>query len=224
MSETLSANQAVPLLCLIGLLFWPAAVGLSRGYRRTRIGVGFDEFRAVMLAGIVVVAACALPAGFAALRNDALSPQLAIASPRFALLGVAAVGVPIAVVVSLTARILARKVLHRLQRQGRNIRRVVVAGSAAAAHELIERIQREPHAGMKVVGLCLPSEELPRSAADEIPVLGNLGQVADVVRALGCDAVVVTSDDVTRHNYLRKLAWSLEGAGVELLVDPASRR
>ena len=49
MSETLSANQAVPLLCLIGLLFWPAAVGISRGYRRTRIGVGFDEFRAVML-------------------------------------------------------------------------------------------------------------------------------------------------------------------------------
>ena len=27
MSGTLSANQAVPLLCLIGLLFWPAAVG-----------------------------------------------------------------------------------------------------------------------------------------------------------------------------------------------------
>ena len=34
MSETLAANQAVPLLCLIGLLFWPAAVGISRGYRR----------------------------------------------------------------------------------------------------------------------------------------------------------------------------------------------
>src|SRR5688572_17344758 len=97
MSETLSANQAVPLLCLLGLLFWPAAVGLSRGYRRTRIGIGFDEFRAVMLAGVVVVAGCALPAGFAALRNDALSPQLPIASPLFALLSVAAVGAPIAV-------------------------------------------------------------------------------------------------------------------------------
>ena len=30
----------------------------------------------------------------------------------------------------------------------------------------------------------------------------------------------MTSDDATRYDYLRKLAWSLEGAGVELLVDP----
>jgi exopolysaccharide biosynthesis polyprenyl glycosylphosphotransferase len=37
---------------------------------------------------------------------------------------------------------------------------------------------------------------------------------------MGCDAVAVTSDDATRYNYLRELAWSIEGAGVELLVDP----
>jgi len=44
--------------------------------------------------------------------------------------------------------------------------------------------------------------------------------VQQVVRTMGCDAVAVTSDDATRYNYLRELAWSLEGAGVELLVDP----
>ena len=55
---------------------------------------------------------------------------------------------------------------------------------------------------------------------DGVPVLGSLAQVAEVVRALGCDAVAVTSDDATRFGYLRELAWSLEGAGVELLVDP----
>jgi exopolysaccharide biosynthesis polyprenyl glycosylphosphotransferase len=37
---------------------------------------------------------------------------------------------------------------------------------------------------------------------------------------MGCDTVAVTSDDATRYSYLRELAWSLEGAGVELLVDP----
>ena len=30
----------------------------------------------------------------------------------------------------------------------------------------------------------------------------------------------MTSDDATRYNYLRELSWALEGAGVELLVDP----
>ena len=94
------------------------------------------------------------------------------------------------------------------------------SGSFGAAQQLSERIQREPDAGMKVIGICLPSSELPRPVVDGIPVLGSLGQVPQVVRTMGCDAVAVTSDDATRYNYLRELAWSLEGAGVELLVDP----
>jgi exopolysaccharide biosynthesis polyprenyl glycosylphosphotransferase len=114
----------------------------------------------------------------------------------------------------------ARKLLHRLQVRGHNIRQVVVAGSAAAAQQLIARIQREPNSGIKIIGLFLPSWEMPRAVADGIPVLGNLDQVAQMVSELGCDAVAVTSDQTTRHSYLRKLAWSLEGAGVELMVDP----
>jgi exopolysaccharide biosynthesis polyprenyl glycosylphosphotransferase len=106
-----------------------------------------------------------------------------------------------------------------MQQHGRGIRNVVVAGSFDAARQLSERIQKEP-CGMRVVGVCLPSAELPRPLIEGVPVLGSLGQVAEVVRTLGCDAVAVTSDDATRIGYLRELAWSLEGAGVELLVDP----
>ena len=93
MSDTLYAYQAVPLLCVIGSLFWPAAIGVSRGYRRARIGVGSDEFRAVLLAGSIMVVTCALPAGFLVIRNEALSPDLGMASPLFALLSVLVVGV-----------------------------------------------------------------------------------------------------------------------------------
>ena len=103
LSDTLYAYQAVPLLCVIGLLFWPAAIAVSRGYRRARIGVGSDEFRAVLLAGSVMVVACALPAGFLVIRNEALSPDLGMASPLFALLSAVVVGTPIAVVLSLTS-------------------------------------------------------------------------------------------------------------------------
>jgi exopolysaccharide biosynthesis polyprenyl glycosylphosphotransferase len=121
---------------------------------------------------------------------------------------------------SLMVRFSARKILHLLQSRGQSLRHVVVVGSFGAAQQLSERIQREPDAGMKVIGVCLPSSELPRPIGDGIPVLGSLRQVPEVVRAMGCDAVAVTSDDATRYTYLRELAWSLEGAGVELLVDP----
>jgi exopolysaccharide biosynthesis polyprenyl glycosylphosphotransferase len=220
MSDTISGYQAIPLLCLISVLLWPAAIGVSRGYRRARIGIGPEEFRAVMLAGAVMVAGCALPAGFLVVRSGVLGASRAMASPLFVLLSALVVGAPIAVVMSLMTRIFARTQLHRLQRQERSIRHVVVAGRSVAAQQLIERIQRERHTGLKVIGVCLPSEELPRPVVDGIPVLGNLDQVADVVGALGCDAVAVTSDNTTRGSYLRKLAWSLEGAEVELLVDP----
>jgi exopolysaccharide biosynthesis polyprenyl glycosylphosphotransferase len=212
-SDTLSGQpNTVLMVSLIGLIVWPTAIALCRGYRRNRIGIGFDEPGAVMRAGMVVVVAGALPAGFMAVPADASIPG--------PLLKLVVVGTPFAVVLSMLARLSARKVLHRLQAQGRSIRHVVVAGSFAATQQLTKRIQHEPHVGMKVIGVCLPPAELPRLAVDGIPVLGNLDQVADVVRALGCDAVAVTSNDATRYNYLRELAWSLEGAGVELLVDP----
>jgi lipopolysaccharide/colanic/teichoic acid biosynthesis glycosyltransferase len=173
-----------------------------------------------MLGGTVLIMALALPAGFLAVPPEGLDHSQVLRSQLFLLLKVAVVGTPIAVFLSLTARLSARKFLHRLQKQGGSTRHVIVAGSFAAAQQLTDRIQREPHTGIKVVGYCLPSKELPKRVADGIPVLGSLDEVANVVRAVGCDAVAVTSDDATRYNYLRQIAWSLEGAGVDLLVDP----
>jgi exopolysaccharide biosynthesis polyprenyl glycosylphosphotransferase len=218
-SHTLYFYQVVPLICAIGLLFWPFAIGLSRGYRRARIDAGSSEFRAVILGGAGLIMALALPAGFLPVPNEVLDKGQVPGSPLL-FLKVAVVGAPIAVFLSLAARLVARSFLHRLQKKGRSTRHVIVAGSSVAAQQLTDRIQREPHSGIKVVGYCLPSKELPKEVVDGIPVFGSLDQVADVVRAVGCDAVAVTSDDATRYNYTRQLGWSLEGAGVDLLVDP----
>jgi exopolysaccharide biosynthesis polyprenyl glycosylphosphotransferase len=219
-SNTLSGNDAVPVLLLIGLVVWPAAIAICRGYRRNRIGIGFDEPGAVIRAGMLVVVAGALPAGFMAVPTGAVDPTSDLTLTLYALLKLVATGTPLAVILSLMLRFFSRKGLQALQSRGRSLRHVVVVGSFSAAQQLAQRIQGEPDAGMKVIGVCLPSAELPRPVIDGVPVLGNLSQVAEVVRALGCDAVAVTSDDATRYNYLRELAWSLEGAGVELLVDP----
>ena len=219
-SDTLSGQDyTVLIISLVGLIVWPTAIALCRGYRRNRIGVGFDEPGAVMRAGMAVVVACALPTGFMAVPSGALDPN-GVALTIYAILKLVAIGTPFAVLLSLVVRFLARRVLHQLQRRGRSLRHVVVVGSFTAAQQLSERIRCEPNAGMKVIGICLPSSELPRPVVAEVPVLGSLSQVSAVVRAKGCDAVAVTSDDATRYNYLRELAWSLEGCGVELLVDP----
>jgi exopolysaccharide biosynthesis polyprenyl glycosylphosphotransferase len=219
-SNTLSEHDAVPLLFLVGLMVWPVAIAICRGYRRNRIGIGLDEPGAVIRAGMLVVVAGALPAGFMAVPTGAVDPTSNLTFTLYALLKLVATGTPLAVILSLLVRFFSRKGLRFLQSRGRSLRHVLVVGGFSAAQQLSERIQREPDAGMKVIGVCLPSSQLPRPVVDGIPVLGNLRQAPEVVRDMGCDAVAVTSDDATRNNYLRELAWSLEGAEVELLVDP----
>lgn len=198
------ASYFVPLTTL-GAVLWPLAIFLMRGYDRSTIGVGSDEFRAVLRAGVVVIVIGAFPAGW--LQKQALITLLVVATP-------------FALALSVCVRLIARRILHRHQRAGRNLRRILIAGSAPAVRELSGRISREPHAGMRVVGASVPRWEIAGENNLDVPIVGSLDSVAQAAVDHAVDAVAVTSDDVTRDNYLRRLAWSLEGSGVELLVDP----
>ncbi|HYI55265.1 MAG TPA: sugar transferase [Microlunatus sp.] len=206
-SNTLSdeGTGVVALLTLVGAILWTAAIAVARGYHRAQVGFGSDEIRSVLRAGVALVFVGAFPAGL---------------MQETALLKLVVVGTPAAVVLSLIIRYVARKSLHRQQAKGRNMRHVIVVGTSTAAKELKDRLNREPHGGMKVVGVCVPSDERGKVLDLGMPVLGELEDAALVVQQYGCDAVAVTSDDATRHNYLRELSWSLEGTGVEMLVDP----
>lgn len=205
-SDTLSYHPTrVLVLGALGALLWPLVIGLARGYTRRQVGIGFDELRAVMRAGVAIVVACAFPAGF--LNEQALLKLVVIAAP-------------LAVVLSLASRFVTRKLLHRSQRLGVNVREVVVVGSAVSAQHLFDRLDREPHCGMKVIGVCVPENDIDVATMWGLPVLGTLADVAGVVRRVGPDAVAVTNDDTTRHDYLRQLSWALEGTGIEMLVDP----
>ena len=117
-------------------------------------------------------------------------------------------------------RFAARKNLHRQQRAGRNVRRVIVVGSGYAATDLYSVLNREAHSGMRVIGVCVPRADADLAMDSGIAVLGELDQVPELVRTYNADAVAVTTGDATRHSYLRELSWALEGIGVELLVHP----
>ncbi|HEX8507907.1 MAG TPA: sugar transferase, partial [Propionibacteriaceae bacterium] len=102
----------------------------------------------------------------------------------------------------------------------RNVRRVIVVGSTYAAADLSAVLEREVHAGMQVIGVCVPAAEVARAQDAGLTVLGDLDRVPALIREFGADAVAVTGGEATRHHYLRELSWALEGAGVELLVHP----
>lgn len=190
---------------VFGALVWPSVVAMVRGYERARVGIGGDEMRALLRAALLVVSVSAFPAGLFGWQR---------------LLTAVVVTAPVMVVGSLGVRFATRKRLHHQQRQGRNVRNVVVVGSVAAAADLSEILGQEKHCGMHVVGVCVPSAEVTLAHSRGLHVVGDLEQVASAIAEFDCDAVAVTSGDATRHNFLRELSWALEGTAVELLVHP----
>ena len=184
---------------------WPLAIAISRGYERGKIGVGGDEMHAVGRALILAIAVSAVPCAI---------------TGQYGVVAVSGIAVPIAAAASIGVRFVARKNLHRRQRAGRDVRRVIVVGSAFAAADLTQMLTAEPHCGMKVIGVCVPKADVARAKEVGLEVLGDLDQAPSLIEIYGADAVAVTSGDATRHNYLRELSWALEGAPVELLVHP----
>ncbi|WP_182558298.1 sugar transferase [Microlunatus kandeliicorticis] len=195
----------VSIALLAGAVAWPVAIASAHGYERRKVGVGGDEMRAVLRAAIVLVVLTALPAGLFDLRSFL---ALAVFTALPAMLG------------SIGVRYVGRKILHRRQRSGLSVRRVVVVGSLWSTADLVGVLGHATHNGMQVVGVCVPAAEAARAAELGLTVLGDLDHVPAVIREFGCDAVAVTGGEATRHNYLRELAWSLEGERVELLVHP----
>lgn len=205
----LAGNDFDPLKSVVLVLgtglAWPVAVAISRGYERNNIGVGDDELRAVMRAVVFAVAVGAFP--------TAITHSMGVVETSV-------IAVPLAGVGSMLARFVARRNLHRQQRAGHNVRRVIVVGSAYAALDLTKVLTREQNAGIQVIGACVPQADVARARDAGLAVIGDLDEVPALVRSYSADSIAVTGSDATRHNYLRELSWALEGAGVELLVHP----
>jgi exopolysaccharide biosynthesis polyprenyl glycosylphosphotransferase len=184
---------------------WPLAIAVSRGYERGKIGVGGDEMHAVGRALILAIAVGAIPSAI---------------TGQYGVVAISGIATPIAAAASIGVRFVARKILHRRQRNGKDVRRVIVVGSAFAAADLASMLNTEPHCGMKVIGVCVPNSDVAKAKQVGLEILGDLDQVPSLIGVYEADAVAVTSGDATRHNYLRELSWNLEGAPVELLVHP----
>ena len=96
---------------------------------------------------------------------------------------------------------------------------MLVVGGREEVDALVAELEREPYAGLKVVGACMP----PGDAADgaSVPVVGSLTSVPEAVARLGVDTVAVTASRGLTSGVLKRLGWDLEGAGVDLVVAPA---
>nr|WP_233515086.1 sugar transferase [Marinitenerispora sediminis] len=212
-AEAIGTPAVAPYLLATFLLplLWVVAVAVAGGYERRFIGVGTEEFRRVLSAGVALTALVAIAAY--ATKIDVARGYVIVALPLLTLL-------------SLALRYALRKRLHRRRRSGACMRQVIVVGYRDGARDLIRQFRREPYHGMNVVGVCLPVDQCDEAdgGLDEVdgrPVYGDFAAVPDVVEVTGADTVAILSCPELDGVELRRLAWQLEKSGTDLTVAPA---
>jgi exopolysaccharide biosynthesis polyprenyl glycosylphosphotransferase len=109
-----------------------------------------------------------------------------------------------------------------MRARGAASNRVLVIGSGEPALELVNTLKKSPHAGLHVLGVCMPGGRREDSLEGSgIPVFGSLSNFPQALRRSGADTVAVAHSPGITPSVLRALAWELEGTGCNLLVAPA---
>jgi exopolysaccharide biosynthesis polyprenyl glycosylphosphotransferase len=186
-------------------LLWVVAVALAGGYDSRFIGVGTDEFRKVLNAGVCLTACVAIVSY--ATKTDVARGYVVIALPSLTVL-------------DLFGRFTLRKRLHKLRQLGSCMRKVVVVGHADVVADLAAVLHGETYHGLSVVAACVAGSGRPAEDMS-VPVIAGLDRVADVVQRYEADTVAVMSCPEMSGAGLRDLAWELEKTGTDLCVAPA---
>lgn len=127
---------------------------------------------------------------------------------------------PVAAVCLVLSRWAWRQWLVSRRRAGTYTASALLVGSRESVLHLTDRLTRMPEAGYKPVLACVPSAR-PRETVHGIEVAGSLSDVEAVLKRGHIDCVIVTSSDELPAETVRRLGWSLEASGTELIVAPA---
>jgi exopolysaccharide biosynthesis polyprenyl glycosylphosphotransferase len=184
---------------------WVAILWSHGAYDRRYLGVGTDEFKRVVRASWTVVAIVA----FLAFATKTDVSRLSV--------GVALVG---ALAYMLALRYGVRQVLYLLRHRGLATHRLLLVGTLPEALEVQAAISRNPAAGLVPVGVHLvEGYAAPAGHSTPVPVYAGR-DVLSLIREVNADTIAVCGSASTEPGELRRLAWQLEGTGVDLVVAP----
>ena len=187
-------------------LVWALVLWGHGAYDRRYLGGGTDEFKRVVRASWTVVAIVA----FAAFALKADVSRMSV--------GIALVG---SLLYVLIMRYIARRVLYFVrERAGLAVHRMLLVGTLQEALEVHTTIVRDPAAGLMPVGIHLTEGYAPNPRLTT-PVPVHAGRdIVSLVRELNADTIAVCGSASAEPGELRRLAWQLEGTGIDLVVAP----
>jgi len=196
--------QYVSVATLVGI-FWLVMLAGHRTRTVRVLGMGFAEYKGVVNASILT---------FGILGIAFLAFQVQIARGFFI------VALPVGLGALLLDRWLWRRWLNHKRLAGHYLSRAIVVGDADDVKYVVSQVDKKSGAAYRIVGLSLPEGQQLHAtfAKSVVPVVSRLEDVADAVRAIGADAVIIAGKPRGSSNFTRDLGWELEGTGAELVV------
>jgi exopolysaccharide biosynthesis polyprenyl glycosylphosphotransferase len=187
-------------------LGWVVLLWSNGAYDRRHLGLGTEEFKRVARASVAAAATVSFLA-------FATKTDLSRLSVGFALVFAASF--------ILVARYMARAVLHLLRRRaGQAGHRMILVGTLPEALDVHIAVTRSPAAGLLPVAIHLTDGyAAARGIQTPVPVYAGR-DVLSLVREVGADTIAVCGSASAEPGELRRLAWQLEGTGVDLVVAP----
>ncbi|GGD00053.1 exopolysaccharide biosynthesis polyprenyl glycosylphosphotransferase [Tersicoccus solisilvae] len=191
---------------LVVFAVWMALLALFRSRDRQILGVGSEEYKAVVNAGAAAIGATAVL--FLAFQAD---------SSR----GYVFAGIPVATGALLVERWIARRWLTWHRKDGYFLSKVVVLGSHEDVEYVVARIAKKSGAVFKVVAAVVEDADVTgRLRVDDasIPVFSQVQNIPAVVARYGADAVIVAGQLAAGSSFIRELGWELEKSSTQLVV------
>lgn len=194
---------------------WLSALAVYHTRDARVVGIGVAEYRRV-------VSATAITFGLLAILF--LLAEADIARERFVL------ALPAGMVCVLLSRWAWRHWLIRQRSFDHYLSRALVVGRFDDVECVVRQIHQKSGAAYNVVGAALDTgrrtgarkdAELMRriSPADhEVPVVSDISGAAEAAARLGVDTVIVAGRALSSGDFVRRLAWKLEGTATELVL------
>ncbi|MCW2673824.1 MAG: polyprenyl glycosylphosphotransferase [Frankiales bacterium] len=192
-------------VALVLAFAWLVPLAVGGAYESRVLGQGSDEYKRVLSASWQYAALLALVAYAVGDEN--------VRGCLFVVLPVGTTGL-------LLGRQTVRRFVWSRRRQGFALHRLVVVGPAFTAAELIREVQRRDDTGFTVVGVCAAGV-VDDGMTDDSPAQWEFTDVMETVGRTRADTVAVVGSADMPAGFVRRLAWQLEGTGVDLMVSPA---
>jgi exopolysaccharide biosynthesis polyprenyl glycosylphosphotransferase len=214
LAVSLGSEGAEPSAAVLNAEHWTAAVSIAltwvivMGSFHTRerriVGAGAAEYRRV-------IAACSVTFGLLAIAFLMLNADFA---RQYFL-----VTLPLGIVALVGSRWLWRRWLTRQRRFGHYLSRVVVVGNRDDTEYVVDRVEARMGAAYTVVGVVLDGQHSDTAPITTgIRVHHGLDTVAETAADLQADAVIVAGQPSSGNDFIRHLAWQLEGTAAELIL------